>query len=608
MKGFNKNRLSYIILFLCIFLSLTILNANASFVEYTPDASTVILDHFNGFTNANFVNGSLQYVNGLDGLNQAANFNQGNWSRYNFQGWYQYPSQGTVEMMIKPIMYGFLAIHFDWDTNPQDGGGSILNFVVNGSGKLEIGVWGAPAPHTGMVGNSTIPLNQWSKIAFTWGPNGSRLWINGQVDAFSQFNIYPALSQPCYAFIASGGGAGVIVDELRISSIERTFFNQIPIAVAGTDQTVQPGKIATLNGIGSYSPDQDYPLTYAWTIKYKPTGSQTIILNSNNVTATMMIDKPGNYTVELVVTDSLGIASIPSQVKINTSNSSPIANAGLDQVVNSISTIVQLDGTKSYDPDDDAITYTWAIVQQPIGSNVVLDNINSATPTFIPDQNGTYRISLIVNDSWGPSDVDEVIVSFGNIKPVAVAGTNKSCMVNDDVNLNGSGSSDANNDSLSYDWWIVTKPANSNTELFGSDRIDSIITPDVPGEYVVSLVVNDGILDSDPSNIAITAISIQDIITKLQQVIIELNGLSTDAFKNKNTLNVLTNKINACITKVSTGDYEGAHNQLQNDILKKMDGWANNGISDKDDWIITDARYQIYPLIMDVINLLAKLF
>ena len=76
-----------------------------------------------------------------------------------------------------------------------------------------------------------------------------------------------------------------------------------------------------------------------------------------------------------------------------------VATAGATSV--QVGSLVNLDGSGSFDPDNDAIQYYWYFDFQPINSEVGNgDIIGGATDTasFIPDIAGTWTVALIVND------------------------------------------------------------------------------------------------------------------------------------------------------------------------------------------------------------------
>ena len=79
-----------------------------------------------------------------------------------------------------------------------------------------------------------------------------------------------------------------------------------------------------------------------------------------------------------------------------------------------------------------------------------------------------------------------------NTPPVAVADAPQATSVNTAVALDGSKSSDANGDLLSYAWTLTSRPAGSNATLASATSAKASFTPDVPGAYAVTLVVNDG--------------------------------------------------------------------------------------------------------------------
>jgi hypothetical protein len=109
----------------------------------------------------------------------------------------------------------------------------------------------------------------------------------------------------------------------------------------------------------------------------------------------------GNYVIQLIVLDAKGLASSPDTVTVSTINSAPIADAGLDQSVTSLGTVITLGG-KSWDPDGDSISYSWIMVSKPDESMAILSDRASANPTFVADVYGYYVIELVVTDGWRP--------------------------------------------------------------------------------------------------------------------------------------------------------------------------------------------------------------
>lgn len=385
--------------------------------------------------------------------------------------------------------------------------------------------------------------------------------------------------------------------------------NVQPVADGGEDQTVFVGDPASLDGSGSYDPDKNYPLTYEWQVVSKPEGSAAILSESASADDSdgsqvfIEIDVNGDYVIQLVVTDSLGLASEPAFVVVSTHNSAPVADAGADQHFDNEGINIQLDGSQSFDPDGDPVTYAWIITSRPPLSGATLSNPNDAQPTFVADLLGTYIIELVVTDDLGTISVpDEVVVTSGNVKPVADAGGNQVAIVGQPVFLNGSGSYDANLDPLTYSWDMVSKPKGSFAVLSDPLVEDPNYVPDIQGLYLISLVVNDGLLDSDPSNATILAIdadNIDDFIDALMKAIIEINGLDSSDINNYNNKNALTNKIISVILNYLKGGYSlNMLDKLRDDIAGKFDGCALDDPADPDqnDWIMNcPAQDNVYP-------------
>ena len=91
-------------------------------------------------------------------------------------------------------------------------------------------------------------------------------------------------------------------------------------------------------------------------------------------------------------------------------NSPPVANAGPDQI-GSISGTMTLDGSASYDPDGDPITYQWT---QLSGPTVVLATPTAAKTTFTSVSGQAYVFKLTVTDTGGLSSSATTRVASGS--------------------------------------------------------------------------------------------------------------------------------------------------------------------------------------------------
>ncbi|MCH9027051.1 MAG: hypothetical protein IIA05_08055 [Proteobacteria bacterium] len=113
----------------------------------------------------------------------------------------------------------------------------------------------------------------------------------------------------------------------------------------------------------------------------------------------------------------------------------------------------------------------------------------------------------------------QAIVSAGNAgkctvinePPTAEAGANQSIHAGDSVILDGSGSSDdvTPSEDLLYAWSFDSVPAGSSATLSGASTIAPSFTTDLPGDYVVSLVVTDeGGLPSVLDTVTISSLNV----------------------------------------------------------------------------------------------------
>ncbi|NLD37550.1 MAG: hypothetical protein GX654_11845 [Desulfatiglans sp.] len=185
-------------------------------------------------------------------------------------------------------------------------------------------------------------------------------------------------------------------------------------------------------------------------------------------------------------------------------NTPPTANAGADQTVKT-GTIATLNGTSSSDADNDPLTYSWTM-ERPEGSTASLTNPTSSEPFLTPDIDGVYTLTLIVNDGKVNSAPDmAVITAVSNFPPTANAGPDQTASTGTAVSLNGSSSSDPDGDTLTY-YWALDAPEGSEAVVFSNVNFPTAqFTPDIDGIYTLTLIVNDGKVNSEPDTVVITS-------------------------------------------------------------------------------------------------------
>lgn len=314
------------------------------------------------------------------------------------------------------------------------------------------------------------------------------------------------------ADVAGSYMATLIVNDGKVDSAAATVAitastaNAAPVANAGAAQSVVTGAVVALNGSTSSDANGD-SLTYAWALTSKPVGSLALLSSPTSANPAFTADVAGTFVASLVVNDGqVNSTAVTVAITAATANAAPVANAGVAQSLVS-SSLVTLDGSASSDANGDALTYFWSLTAKPAGSTATLASASSVKPTFTADVAGTYAATLTVNDGKAnsASSTVTITVSVANATPVANAGPNQNIVAGSMATLDGSASSDANGDPLTYAWALTSKPAGSSATLVSPTSAKPSFTADITGTYVTTLVVNDGKINSSSSTVTVTA-------------------------------------------------------------------------------------------------------
>ncbi|MFK8014866.1 MAG: thrombospondin type 3 repeat-containing protein [Gammaproteobacteria bacterium] len=180
----------------------------------------------------------------------------------------------------------------------------------------------------------------------------------------------------------------------------------------------------------------------------------------------------------------------------------PRAHAGVAQTA-IVGERVTLDGTASVHPAGRALSWNWSL-DAPAGSGAALSDPNAVRPQFTLDLVGDYVATLVVADGKNVSAPSAVRISTGNVAPVAKAAPQLHADVGQAVVLDAAASTDANGDVLSYAWRLIASPDQSVTQPAVARAARTTFVPDAPGDYLFSVVANDGRLDSAPATVRLS--------------------------------------------------------------------------------------------------------
>lgn len=212
-------------------------------------------------------------------------------------------------------------------------------------------------------------------------------------------------------------------------------------------------------------------------------------------------------TFQLVVGDG-STSSAPDSVNVTVTNVNhpPVAIADGPAAV-AEGAIATLDGSHSYDEDDEVLTYWW---YQLAGTPVSLSDDESAMPSFTAPFVGfggeTLVFELVVSDGLDASS-DLVFIEVENVNhlPVADAGLDQTRAEGVAVVLDASGSGDPDGDALSCAW---TQVSGTVVALAGAGTATPSFTAPLVGAagdtLVFELCVDDGYGGSDCDEVAIT--------------------------------------------------------------------------------------------------------
>lgn len=175
-------------------------------------------------------------------------------------------------------------------------------------------------------------------------------------------------------------------------------------------------------------------------------------------------------------------------------NKPPIAIAGPDRVITLPTDSISLDGSSSNDPDGTISGWLWKKISGPASFNLIKpnDSITLAKDLIT----GAYQFELKVTDNGGLSSTDTIqiivdAVATTNHPPIANAGPDQTIILpTNTVTLDGSASSDPDNNITAYAWTKISGPS-TTFPINNASGVKTQVTNLIAGIYQIELKVTD---------------------------------------------------------------------------------------------------------------------
>jgi VCBS repeat-containing protein len=363
----------------------------------------------------------------------------------------------------------------------------------------------------GVLGNDTDPEGDSLTAILQNGPSDGSLNLNSN-GSFSYTPDANFNGSDSFTYRANDG-----VSDSNVATVTITV-NPVPdppIADAGPDQTVDENTTATLGGSNSFDTEGE-SITYQWDQIAGPPVTLSDPQTANPTFTAPTVGGPGGESLvfRLTVTDEEAAQAIDTaivNVTLPLANRPPEADAGTDQNVEEGETVT-LNGSNSFDPDGDNLSYQWDQIAGP--PVTLLPDPTAEKPTFtapfVESAGLSSTFELTVTDTNGLQATDTSIVNVTSIfpsanqPPEAVVGDNQTVEEDTTVTLNGSNSSDPEGN-LFYRWrQVAGRPLTlsdpsaeqptfiaPNVGLIGVTLVLELTVTDVGGlQAVVDMLIN----------------------------------------------------------------------------------------------------------------------
>lgn len=189
---------------------------------------------------------------------------------------------------------------------------AVKSFVIRSRGTADLVVNALGFAEGTSAAFSFVGSTRTPAVVKPVGSNG----LPGQIQLTVKYTVAPGDSAP------SSGGIlirGTDPDRMELLLPLSGQPNRAPLPAIAPLGNGAPGMTVSLDATGSTDPDGDLPLSYKWTMRNRPLGARTQLLGPEQPLTSITLDPalPGEYEVELQVTDAAGVKSCaPARAKV----------------------------------------------------------------------------------------------------------------------------------------------------------------------------------------------------------------------------------------------------------------------------------------------------
>ncbi len=287
------------------------------------------------------------------------------------------------------------------------------------------------------------------------------------------------------------GGKSAVIDTLTVSAAP--IAQRGPVAIIrANSEVLLPDNFIRLDGTSSYDPDGHIKY-YSWRYVSGPAEFKMQGVSQPEINVSDLVN--GKYSFMLIVTDDRNnrdSALCSFVVKPEPVNKLPLVIINAPSFVTLPDRFIELDGSRSYDPDGTIKSFTWSYLSGPAG--YVTTSLDKPVLAINNLVEGNYKFRLTVTDNGG--NVADTAISFivrrdnVNLAPIAIIqGDSVYTWPVTSIEFKGSSSYDPDGVIKSYRWRMITAPIGIAMSNSSDAQVD--ISGLIVGKYKLQLQVTD---------------------------------------------------------------------------------------------------------------------